>query len=163
MPAQCKTGVEILPNHTINKPENYPKDGLRDLHSMATMFGYSCAEDLDERNKNFLHHLFQAMKYCSLFGETALRAFKQHRGWTPEKPWPGNMKGAIRHPISHGIGKGLTPLHILCHGSDVMMATADVVKNLLDSKIGGLDEFDKLKGPKAFRFFLSCIGTYLCT
>ena len=57
------------------------------------------------------------------------------------------------HPISDGKGEGLTPLHILLHGSDVMMATLYVVKNLLDSQIVGLDEFDKLKGPKVFRFF----------
>ena len=62
MPAQCKTGVETFPIHTTNKPENYPNDGLRDLHSMATMFGYSCAEDFDECNKNFVHRLFRAMK-----------------------------------------------------------------------------------------------------
>ena len=139
-PPQCKLGVETLPVHTVNFPENFPPHESRELCAVAKSFGFYHAQDVDKNGKHFFHYLFTAMKYCRLFGFIAVSGFSQN-----SEQLPGDLNQAISHKTSAAAPKGWTPLHILCSASDVMMAAMPVCEKLLDEGIVTIRDFDSIQ------------------
>ena len=63
------------------------------------------------------------------------------------------MALAISHKIDGGQPQGWTPLHILCSGSDVLLAAAEVCEKLLAGRIVDIRDFDSIKNDKVVVFF----------
>ena len=149
IPKQC-IGNDTLPAHTINLSNFFPPDVDQNIKFFAKMIGFKSVEDRDPDGKNIFHILFSTMKYCWVACTIAKRAF----GWGGVHI-DGCYAKALSQPIEHGPIWGYTPLHILCNNSDIQLASLDVVKALIYSKVVSPDAFasQRNKDVSVFSFW----------
>ena len=50
-----------------------------------------------------------------------------------------------------------TPLHVLCNDSDKLFATKDIIAQLLDNKIVGIESFDTVADAQVIVLFSLCL------
>ena len=129
--------AETLSTNTPNFVQNYPPIEQRTLPALAHKFGFYDIQQQDTRGKNILHHLFTAMKYSDLACGILHNAFGRK-----DAKLPGNYTAAMSQKVHTGTPNGWSPLHILCSGSDKMVAQSTIIEILLKSGICTIRMFD---------------------
>ena len=148
---------ETLPAATLNHEINWPNKETLSLQYFADVLGYKDVEDVDYDGKTIFHHLFTASKYCTLIGYIALRCFDAN-----EAKMPGRYSNAMSYKVTGGKPMSWTPLHVLCNDSDKLFATKDIIAQLLDNKIVGIESFDTVADAQVIVFFSLCLCFCVC-
>ena len=138
---------------TINLMHNSPLRESRNLVWFANKFGFKSVDCHDVNGKNIFHHLFTSGKYCIMSAEVALGSFRKD-----DPKLPGDYSTAMSHKVTGATPIGWTPLHVLLHGSDVLMIQRQIIEELLDSKIVEVKDFDSMMDSKVIVFGF-CLGS----